>query len=175
MPSLFNDDRRVGSQGYMLLGESKDQGAPEGFRFLESPADRNPDQLNQPQEPVFIPIRSWASRVDRRTMDVTSSVHYTPNDDTVYSASLPTATSIEVRIEGVFRMLNTPPTLMAALYDGGAFSYVYLGFDYIHKYCEGNFLITNFVAFNPIDNAITYNAILRNYGVVNAFPDPNWG
>lgn len=175
MPGLFNDDRRVGSQGYMLLSESLDQGASGGIRFLEPAAGRSSSQSGQPKEPVFIPIRSWQSRVDRRTVDVTSSVHYTPDDDTVYAAALPTATRMEVRIEGVFRMLNTPPTLLAALYDGAAFSHVILAFDSIYKYCEGDFLVTNFMASNPIDYAVTYTALLVSYGVINPFPDPNWG
>lgn len=175
MPSLENDDRRVGSQGYMMLSEAKDAGPSDDFLYLTPPKDRNPDQQNQPVEPTFIPIRAWASNVTRKTADVTSSVHYGASDDTVYAAAIPTATSMEVRIEGVFRMQNTPPTLLAALYDGAAFSHVVLAFDDIYKYCEGDFTVSNFIASNPIDGAITYSATLKSYGVYNAFPDPNFG
>jgi hypothetical protein len=170
MPNIPGDDRRVGSTGYMMFSGYKDIGVGD-FKVLTPPRDRDQGQADQPTNPTFIPIRGWVANVRRTTADVTSSVFYNAADDTVYSGSLPTGTSMEVRIEGVFRMLMIPPTVLAALYDGAAFTHVVLGFDSIFKFCEGNFLVTNFSAACVIDNAVAYTATLTNYGPYNAFPN----
>jgi predicted secreted protein len=171
MSKLEHDDRRVGTQGYMLLSEQLDLGV-DGLKFLTQSPGRSLDFTRQPSEPAFVPIRMWSARVSRKHSDVTSSVHFDPESNVVWEAALPCAASMEVRVEGVFRLTVLPATVMAALYDGAAFSRVKLGFDKLNPFCEGVFSVSDFLPVNPIDDVVSFAAVLRSYGVVKFAQEP---
>lgn len=157
----FDDGKRAGTQGYLYFGYTNDFGASGKFIFLSKPPGRN---RTNPLSPTFVPIRSWESRTDLRTSDVTSSVHYDNDRDLVFAASLPVAVGTEVRIDGVFNVGVIPYTIMTALFDGSVIAYARLGITEVDQYYQGYFLVSNFLARVVVDGVMTYTAVLKSYG-----------
>ena len=167
------DGRTTGMQGYMLFRGSQDDGAASGaLKFMTPPPFRQGGS-RQPADLVFVPIRAWGSQLTRRFTDVTSSVHYEPTTDMVYSAAIPTGVNLEIRAEGVFHIDIIPSTLMIGLFSGSEPSRVILGIDNQTPYFEGDCLVSNFIASSPVDGVVTYQCSIRPYGSFTFFPDPS--
>src|SRR5262245_14975149 len=103
MPRLDGDDRIIGTQGSIFIGD-----------INISEEDPNPFQNLPTPTGIDIPITLWSARVTKALADRTTSRNYHPGTKLVYPAHAPTAVNIEVAIEGMFRKTIVPPVLMKA-------------------------------------------------------------
>jgi hypothetical protein len=159
MPILENDDRVVGTQGYLFFGNPPTDDPPD-------PSDPFP-----PDDPPFdanstrIPITLWDCKIDKHTVDATNSTNYHPGTGMIYGVHAQTSINAEGSIEGRFRLSVIPDTIVASLYSDRATPEITLAFAEFFVFAQGFAIITSFRTSNPIDDTVNFWAAWKSYGV----------
>lgn len=114
---------------------------------------------------IALPMRSWVLRVERAISDITTSTHYSGKYDHVFACGIQTVIKAEARVEGTFRLDYVPRSVLLDLFDGEYISRVVFGLDNQTVFCDGMFLVSDFVIESSINDAVVFSCRLNSQGV----------
>lgn len=142
MPTLKDDDRVVGTGGYILW------------------EDENADT---PEE-IKVPITHWSIRSQGAFQDLTTSEQYDDETELLYPKQIQVAVSTEGAISGRFRLGTVPSTFVAAMYSGKISPKMTFYLTEDRKFGDGRFNVSDFDAEMPHDGVVTFTCRIIGYG-----------
>lgn len=147
MPMLGNDDRIVGTAGFMTYEDPQNT---ETFGV------------------AGVPITFWSVKCTKQFSDITSSLNYEWSTNLLYPTRLPVAMSVEGTVLGRFRLSVIPVTILAALYSGDILPVFTLYFNDDYEFGNGYFHVQEFEVSAPIDGVVEFQTKILSQGMFQA-------